>query len=179
MNATHTLDERDQPIELRLTVNGRVVQRRVSPRMHLADFLRHELQLTATHVGCEHGVCGACTVRVDGDIVRGCLVLAAQVDGGAVTTLEGLDATGVVAALQEAFVRHNALQCGFCTPGMLLCAAELIERNPTSDRGQIRDHLSGNYCRCTGYHAIVSAVAEVAERKLAELDAAPPVESQR
>ena len=158
----------DEPVEVRVIVNGRATRRHVPPRMHLADFLRHELNLTATHVGCEHGVCGACTVRVDGDIVRGCLVLAAQVDGCDVTTLEGLDASGAIADLQDAFVRHNALQCGFCTPGMLLCAAELIERSPTTDRAQIRDHLSGNYCRCTGYHAIVSAVAEVAAKRMSE-----------
>jgi carbon-monoxide dehydrogenase small subunit len=162
-----TSDRLEQPVELQLKVNGRSVRRTVSPRTHLADFLRHELQLTATHVGCEHGVCGACTVVVDGDIVRACLVLAAQLEGCNVTTLEGLDASGAIADLQEAFVRHNALQCGFCTPGMLLCAAELLERAPTTDREKIRDQISGNYCRCTGYHAIVSAVAEVAERRLA------------
>lgn len=156
-----------------LRVNGRPVQRRVPARLHLADFLRHELDLTATHVGCEHGVCGACTVRVDGDIVRACLMLAAQADGSEVTTLEGLDATGSIADLQDAFVRHNALQCGFCTPGMLLCAAELLERAPTADRHAIREHLSGNYCRCTGYHAIVSAVAETAEKRIKSLEAPP------
>jgi len=166
MNASHTPESPDAPIEVRLQVNGRAVRRHVPPRMHLADFLRHELHLTATHVGCEHGVCGACTVRLNGDIVRGCLVLAVQADGCEVTTLEGLDASGSIADLQDAFVRHNALQCGFCTPGMLLCAAELLERAPTTDRAAIRDHISGNYCRCTGYHAIVSAVAEVAEKLL-------------
>lgn len=166
MNAAQSALSPDEPIEVRVMVNGRATRRHVPPRMHLADFLRHELNLTATHVGCEHGVCGACTVRVDGDIVRGCLVLAAQVDGCEVTTLEGLDASGAIADLQDAFVRHNALQCGFCTPGMLLCAAELIERSPTTDRARIRDHLSGNYCRCTGYHAIVNAVAEVVARRM-------------
>ena len=166
MNTPLAPDSPTSELEVRLSVNGRQIRRRVEARMHLADFLRHELQLTATHVGCEHGVCGACTVRVDGEIVRGCLVLAAQVDGCEVTTLEGLDASGAIADLQQAFVRHNALQCGFCTPGMLLCAAELLERAPTTDRAQIRDHLSGNYCRCTGYHAIVSAVAEVAQQRL-------------
>ena len=153
-------------IEIEVEVNGRQVRRRVEARMHLADFLRHELNLTATHVGCEHGVCGACTVRVNGEIVRGCLVLAAQVDRCSVTTLEGLDASGEIADLQQAFVRHNALQCGFCTPGMLLCAAELLQRAPSCDRAQIRDHISGNYCRCTGYHAIVSAIADVAAERL-------------
>ncbi len=159
-----SVDAADE-IEIQLVVNGRAVARRVSARLHLADFLRHSLDLTATHVGCEHGVCGACTVKVDGDIVRSCLMLAVQADGCEVTTLEGLDASGAIADLQEAFVRHNALQCGFCTPGMLLCAAELIERAPTTDRQAIREHLSGNYCRCTGYHAIVSAVAEVVEMR--------------
>ncbi len=173
MNAEQTtVTDPDQVVDLRLSVNGRPVRASVSPRMHLADFLRHTLDLTATHVGCEHGVCGACTVRVDGDIVRGCLVLAAQADGCEVTTLEGLNDSGAIADLQDAFVRHNALQCGFCTPGMLLCAAELLERAPTTNRDQIRDHLSGNYCRCTGYHAIITAVAEVAERRLAATGAA-------
>lgn len=166
MKSDDRILDADDLIDVRLTVNGRASRGRVPARTHLADFLRHELHLTATHVGCEHGVCGACTVRVDGDIVRGCLVLAAQVDGCEVTTLEGLDASGAIADLQGAFVRHNALQCGFCTPGMLICAAELLERAPTTDRAQIRDHLSGNYCRCTGYHAIVSAVAEVAAERL-------------
>jgi carbon-monoxide dehydrogenase small subunit len=156
MNAAQSPLSPDEPVEVRVLVNGRATRRHVPPRMHLADFLRHDLNLTATHVGCEHGVCGACTVRVDGDIVR------------EVTTLEGLDASGAIADLQDAFVRHNALQCGFCTPGMLLCAAELLERSPTTDRAQIRDHLSGNYCRCTGYHAIVDAVAEVAARRMSD-----------
>lgn len=160
MNAPLVEPTEEVPIQLR--VNGRTVKRLVSARQHLADFLRHELDLTATHVGCEHGVCGACTVRVGGDIVRACLMLAVQADGAEVVTLEGLHAQGAIADLQEAFVRHNALQCGFCTPGMLICAAELLERAPTTDRQKIREHLSGNYCRCTGYHAIVSAVAETA-----------------
>lgn len=151
-------------------VNGREIRRQVSARQHLADFLRHELDLTATHVGCEHGVCGACTVRVDGAIVRACLMLAAQADGCEVMTLEGAHGDRSIADLQEAFVRHNALQCGFCTPGMLLCAAELLDQAPTTDRQTIREHLSGNYCRCTGYHSIVSAVAEVARDRLASRD---------
>lgn len=164
MNAPLTEPLEEVPIRLR--VNGREVKRLVSARQHLADFLRHGLDLTATHVGCEHGVCGACTVQVDGAIVRACLMLAVQADGAEVVTLEGLHESGAISDLQEAFVRHNALQCGFCTPGMLLCAAELLERAPTTDRQQIREHLSGNYCRCTGYHAIVSAVAETAARRL-------------
>jgi carbon-monoxide dehydrogenase small subunit len=161
-----TLPEALEEISIELRVNGRPVRRRVPARQHLADFLRHGLDLTATHLGCEHGVCGACTVRVDGVIVRACLMLAAQADGAEVVTLEGLNADGSVADLQDAFVRHNALQCGFCTPGMLLCAAELLEQAPTTDREIIREHLSGNYCRCTGYHSIVSAVAETAAKRL-------------
>ncbi len=145
-----------------LTVNGRIVNRAVDARMHLIDFLRNELDLTGSHVGCEHGVCGACTVRVDGDIVRGCLVLAAQLDGARVDTIEGVTASGEIADLQEAFVRRNALQCGYCTPGMLMCAAELLDKRPTTDREAIRKFISGNYCRCTGYQAIVDAIAETA-----------------
>ena len=147
-------------LTVNLTVNGRAVTRTVEARTHLIDFLRNELALIGSHSGCEHGVCGACTVRVDGDIVRGCLVLAAQLEGAAVETIEGLNASGTVADLQEAFVRRNALQCGFCTSGMLFCAAELLERRPTSDRESIRKEISGNYCRCTGYQAIVDAIEE-------------------
>ena len=165
-NSTSSLPAAELEPEVTIRINGRDVTRRVDARMHLVDFLRNELDLTASHVGCEHGVCGACTVRVNGDIVRGCLVLAASLQGARVDTLEGLTASGELAELQDAFVRHNALQCGYCTPGMLLCAQELLERKPTVDRAAIREHISGNYCRCTGYHAIVSAIAEVAARKL-------------
>ena len=129
--------------------------------MSLADFLRTELELTGTHLGCEHGVCGACTVRVDGEIVRGCLMLAVQANGCEVETIEGLSDSGELAALQKAFHERNALQCGFCTPGMLLAARDLLQRNPKPDREQIRAHISGNYCRCTGYQAIVDAIEEV------------------
>jgi carbon-monoxide dehydrogenase small subunit len=134
----------------------------VSPRTHLADFVREELGLTGTHIGCEHGVCGACTIRLDGDIVRGCLVLAVQAEGGQVETIEGVSDTGEIADLQAAFHQRNALQCGYCTPGMLLAAQELLQREPDPSREAIREYLSGNYCRCTGYHAIVDAVEATA-----------------
>jgi len=134
----------------------------VPPRLHLADFLRDRLGLTGTHLGCEHGVCGACTVRLDGGIVRGCLVLAVQADGCAVETIEGLSDTAEIADLQGAFAARNALQCGYCTPGMLITAQDLLLHARASgtvpDRAAIREHLSGNYCRCTGYEAIVDAV---------------------
>ena len=145
-------------VDVTLRVNGAAVSRRVEARMNLVDFLREELGLTGSHVGCEHGVCGACTVRVDGRIVRGCLMVAAQADGAEVWTIEGLSDAGALRALQDAFVERNALQCGYCTPGMLLTAAELLERRPDADRAEIRRFLSGNYCRCTGYEAIVDAV---------------------
>ena len=150
---------------IRLIVNGESVEAAVAPRQHLADFLRDGLGLTGTHVGCEHGVCGACTVRLDGTIVRSCLVLAVQADGSSVDTVEGLSDSGVLADLQAAFEARNALQCGFCTPGMLLAAQELLARGGVPDRATIREHLSGNYCRCTGYHAIVDAVAATAQAR--------------
>ena len=155
-------------IEIDLVVNGERVRRRVAARQHLVDFLREELGLTGSHVGCEHGVCGACTVRVDGVAVRGCLMLAAQADGTRVETIEGLAASGEIADLQAAFHERNALQCGFCTPGMLTTAAELLALNPQPSRDEIREYLSGNYCRCTGYHAIVDAVETVARRRAAD-----------
>ena len=151
----------DEALETTLTVNGQQVTRRIPARMHLVDFLREELGLTGAHLGCEHGVCGACTVRVDGEIVRGCLMLAVQANGCKVETIEGLSDSGELAALQKAFHEKNALQCGFCTPGMLLAARDLLKKNPKPDREQIRAHLSGNYCRCTGYQAIVDAIEEV------------------
>jgi len=141
-----------------LTVNGVSVSRRVEARQHLVDFLREELGLTGSHLGCEHGACGACTVRVNGEIVRGCLMLALQADGASVETIEGLSESGAIADLQRAFHERNALQCGFCTPGMLIAAAELLESRPGATREEIRAHLAGNYCRCTGYQAIVDAV---------------------
>jgi carbon-monoxide dehydrogenase small subunit len=149
-------------IEIRTRVNGEAVAARVPVRQSLVDFLRYGLELTGSHVGCEHGVCGACTVRVGGRIVRGCLMLAAQADGAEVWTIEGVSDSGEIADLQQAFHTRNALQCGFCTPGMLLTAAALLAENPAPTRAQIRLYLSGNYCRCTGYQAIVDAIAEVA-----------------
>ncbi len=151
----------DHSVEITLTVNGAKVNRRIPARLHLVDFLRDELGLTGSHVGCEHGVCGACTLRVDGRIVRGCLMLAAQADGKRVDTIEGLSDSGELAELQAAFHVRNALQCGFCTPGMLLAAHDLVMNQPHATREQIRAHLSGNYCRCTGYHAIIDAVETV------------------
>jgi carbon-monoxide dehydrogenase small subunit len=151
-------------VDISLTVNGESVQSRVDARKTLVDYLRDDLFLTGSHVGCEHGVCGACTVRVDGEIVRGCLMLAAQCDGAKVETIEGLSDSGEVADLQAAFEQRNALQCGFCTPGMLAAAQDLLKRaKKVPSRDEIREHLSGNYCRCTGYHAIVDAVEAVAQ----------------
>jgi aerobic carbon-monoxide dehydrogenase small subunit len=144
-------------------VNGEQVQERVDARTTLVDFLREALALTGSHVGCEHGVCGACTVRVDGVIVRGCLMLAAQCDGAKVETIEGVSDTGEIADLQAAFERRNALQCGFCTPGMLLTAQELLRGSGVPSRDRIREQISGNYCRCTGYQAIVDAIEAVAQ----------------
>ena len=151
----------EQALETSLMLNGAPVTRRIPARQHLIDFLREEMGLTGSHVGCEHGVCGACTVRVDGRIVRGCLMLAVQADGRSVDTIEGLSDSGELAELQDAFHRRNALQCGFCTPGMLLAAQDLVAREPVASRERIREHLSGNYCRCTGYQAIVDAVEDV------------------
>ena len=151
-------------VDISLTVNGERVQGRVDARKTLVDYLRDDLSLTGSHVGCEHGVCGACTVRVDGEIVRGCLMLAVQCDGAKVETIEGLSDSGEVADLQAAFEQRNALQCGFCTPGMLAVAQDLLKRaKKVPSRDEIREHLSGNYCRCTGYHAIIDAVEAVAQ----------------
>lgn len=152
-----------------VTVNGTVQQRMVEPRQHLIDFLRDDLSLTGSHLGCEHGVCGACTVQLNGAIVRGCLVLAVQCDGSEVKTIEGITADGNMADLQQAFVTFNALQCGYCTPGMITAAAELISKQPNATRDQVRAWISGNYCRCTGYQAIVDAICSVLEtRKTAQ-----------
>ena len=145
-----------------LHVNGERVDAQVLPRLNLADFLREQLQLTGTHVGCEHGVCGACTVRVNGEIVRSCLMLAVQTHGASVETIEGLSDSGEIADLQAAFRDRNALQCGFCTPGMLIAAQDLLKQEAEPDRERIREHLSGNYCRCTGYQAIIDAVETTA-----------------
>ena len=146
---------------IRVEINGTPTTREVEPRRHLVDFLREDCGLKGSHLGCEHGVCGACTVRLDGEIVRGCLVLAVQADGCRVETVETLDPSPRLRALQDAFIARNALQCGYCTPGMLLAALELVEREPEADRETVREWMSGNYCRCTGYHAIVDAVCDV------------------
>jgi aerobic carbon-monoxide dehydrogenase small subunit len=148
-----------------LTVNGEEVRERVDARKSLVDFLREDLSLTGSHVGCEHGVCGACTVRVDGVVVRGCLMLAVQCDGTRVETIEGVSDLGEITDLQSAFETRNALQCGYCTPGMLLTAQELLARGGVPSRDEIRAHISGNYCRCTGYQAIVDAVEAVAQSR--------------
>ncbi len=159
----------DLALDISLTVNGEQVRERIEPRTTLVDFLREDLGLTGSHVGCEHGVCGSCTVRVNGEIVRGCLMLAVQCDGAKVETIEGLSDSGEVADLQAAFEQRNALQCGYCTPGMIAAAQDLLlqakERGGVPSRDQIRAHLSGNYCRCTGYHAIVDAVEAVAQAR--------------
>jgi carbon-monoxide dehydrogenase small subunit len=152
-------------VSISLTVNGEPVTASVPARMHLADFVREEIGLTGTHIGCEHGVCGACTIRLNGEIVRGCLVLAVQADGATIETVEGVSDTGEVGDLQKAFEERNALQCGYCTPGMLLAAQELLAREARPTRDAIREHLSGNYCRCTGYHAIVDAVETTARTR--------------
>ncbi len=154
-------------VSITLTVNGETVRAEVPPRMHLADFLRERLALTGTHIGCEHGVCGACTVRLDGEIVRGCLVLAVQANGMSVETVEGASDSGELQDLQDAFRERNALQCGYCTPGMLLTAQELLAKGGVPDRETIREHMSGNYCRCTGYQAIVDAVETTARNRAA------------
>ena len=151
--------------DITLAVNGEQVRARVDARMTLVDFLREELSLTGSHVGCEHGVCGACTLRVDGEIARGCLMLAVQCDGRRVDTIEGLSDGGEISDLQRAFVERNALQCGFCTPGMLFAAQELLLADGAPTRTEIRAQLAGNYCRCTGYHAIVDAVEAVARAR--------------
>ena len=155
-------------LDIGLTVNGEQVRERVETRKSLADFLREDLALTGTHTGCEHGVCGTCTVRVNGEIVRACLTLAVQCDGATVETIEGLSDAGEVADLQAAFVQRNALQCGYCTPGMLIAAQDLLARGGIPSRDAIRDHLSGNYCRCTGYQAIVDAVEAIAKQRAGE-----------
>ena len=159
----------DLALDISLTVNGERVSERVEARKSLVDFLREDLGLTGSHVGCEHGVCGACTMRVNGEIVRGCLMLAVQCDGATVETIEGLSDSGEVADLQASFEQRNALQCGYCTPGMIAAAQNLLKRaketKSVPSRDEIREHLSGNYCRCTGYQAIVDAVEAVAQAR--------------
>ena len=161
------------PQSVSITVNGACSRHDVLPRTHLIDFLREGLGLKGSHLGCEHGVCGACTVRLDGQIARGCLVLAVQADGRRVDTIEGVSHTGELQDLQKAFVKHNALQCGFCTSGMLMAAGELLDKNPGASRAEVREAISGNYCRCTGYQAIVDAICDVqAQRSHAATGAA-------
>lgn len=154
-----------QSKDITLTVNGELASHRVPVRMNLVDFLRQQVGLNGSHVGCEHGVCGACTIEVNGAMVRGCLMLAVQADGAQVTTIEGFAETNRAGELMAAFQKHNALQCGFCTPGMMASAVEYIEAGGSADRSAIRAHISGNYCRCTGYQAIVDAIAEVAKKE--------------
>ena len=154
-----------QTTSITMTLNGQKIQAEVEPRQHLVDFLREDQELTGSHLGCEQGACGACTVKLDGKIVRGCLVLAVQANGSTVETSEGISAAGEYKDLQEAFLRFNALQCGFCTSGMLMAAVELIQTQPAASREEIREWISGNYCRCTGYHAIVDAIAYVLEQR--------------
>jgi aerobic carbon-monoxide dehydrogenase small subunit len=162
------------PHAITMQVNGERVEAHVAPRTNLADFLREQLKLTGTHVGCEHGVCGACTVRVNGEIVRSCLMLAVQANDATVETIEGLSDSGEISDLQEAFRARNALQCGYCTPAMLMTAQDLLKKEGQPDRDQIREHLSGNYCRCTGYQAIVEAVEATANaRKNSDKGRAP------
>ena len=159
---------------IKITVNGVTYEREAEPRLLLADFLRHELGLTGTHVGCEQGVCGACTVILNGDSVRSCLCFAVQADGGEIETVEGLGTVENLDPLQQAFQEHHALQCGFCTPGMLLTSTELLEKNPDPSRAEIREYLSGNYCRCTGYEKIFDAINAVAN---GEYDDVRPTEA--
>ena len=151
--------------QISMTVNGILVNAEIEPRKHLVDFLREDLHLKGPHLGCEQGACGACTVKVNGQVIRGCLFLAVQANGAVVETIEGLTKSGALADLQESFMRRNAMQCGFCSSGMLLAAAELIEKQPKSTREQVREWISGNYCRCTGYHSIVDAIVDVLEAR--------------
>ena len=156
----------EETLTVSMTVNGERVARAVPVRQHLVDFVRNELGFTGSHLGCEHGICGACSVRVDGAVVRGCLVLAVQCDGADIVTIEGLSDSGEISDLQETFVTRNALQCGYCTPGMLMTAAELLAERRSRSREEIREFMSGNYCRCTGYHAIVDAIETVNNARL-------------
>lgn len=151
--------------DIEVTINGALHKRSVDVRRSLVDFLRLDLGLTGTHVGCEHGACGACTVRVEGEAVRGCLMFAVQANGKSVATVESLATNGKLNALQNAFWEKNGLQCGFCTPGMLMTLSEFLEENPAPNEAQIREAISGNICRCTGYQAIVDAVLSVVANK--------------
>jgi aerobic carbon-monoxide dehydrogenase small subunit len=159
-----------EQVPLTLEVNGETVQRLVETRMSLADFLREELELTGTHVGCEMGACGACLVLLNGKAVHSCLMFAVQAQGESVETIEGLNQRNAIADIQAAFHNTNALQCGFCTPGMLVTAHEMLSRGGMPSREEIRDGLSGNYCRCTGYQAIVNAIEIVARARAGDAD---------
>ena len=158
-------------INVAVTVNGTVYERDVEPRMLLSDFLRESLGLTGTHVGCEHGVCGTCTILVDGDSMRSCLCFAAQADGSVIETVESLGAIDNMHVLQEAFWEKHGLQCGFCTPGMLMVAVELLRENPAPTRAEIREAVSSNLCRCTGYQTIIESI-ELAVEKMHQQEAA-------
>ena len=160
-------------IAISLQVNDRSVDALVEPRLTLADFLRKELKLTGTHVGCEHGICGACTILLDGQAARACLLLAAQLGGHRVTTVEGLSRPEGLSVLQQCFRKHHALQCGFCTPGLLVTAHALLQESPTPSREQIQDTVSGNLCRCTGYIPIVDAIEDAA--RIGATAAASPI----
>jgi carbon-monoxide dehydrogenase small subunit len=162
-----------------LTVNGRPIEAHVEPRMHLADFLRDRLDLTGTHLRCEQGVCGACTVLVDGEPARACITYAALCDGAEVTTIEGLDDDPAMGVLRRAFAAHHGLQCGFCTPAMLITARDILRRLPDADEARVRIELSGNLCRCTGYVGIVRAVLSALEKMRAGSGAAPQATSRR
>jgi carbon-monoxide dehydrogenase small subunit len=155
----------EEEVDIHAILNGRPIKQRVKARQHLADFLREELELTGTHLGCEHGICGACTVLIDGRTARSCLTLAAQISGKKVDTIEGLTQSGKLADLQKSFLSCNAAQCGFCSSGMLLTAYELLSNIDAASRGEIRAYISGNMCRCTGYHAIVDAVEAVVSKR--------------
>ena len=156
-------------MDIETTVNGALVRRRVDARQHLADFVREELQFTGTHLGCEHGVCGACSLLVDGTLVRGFLMLAVQADGKRIDTIEGLSDSGAISDLQAAFAERNAAQCGFCTPGMLLTAHEMLRKGGIETREDIRAFIAGNLCRCTGYEPIVDAIETVLRRRTQRL----------
>ena len=152
-------------VKTTFTLNGVKVEQDIPARQHLVDFLRDSQDLTGSHLGCEHGVCGACQVMVDGQVVRGCLTLAVQMQGRSVDTIEGLSERGDLARLQQAFLQHNAFQCGFCSSGMLISALDIVRHHPQASRDEIRDLISGNYCRCTGYQAIVDAIESVLQEQ--------------
>ena len=156
----------DYSVSIKATVNGNMIQKLVEPNQHLTDFLRTELGLTGSHLGCEHGVCGACSVRVNGQVIRGCLILATQIDGATVETIEGVAESGEAKRLIEAFVQRNALQCGFCTPGIILTSLEILDEKKTLSRQQIREEISGNICRCTGYQSIIDGLEVVLHEKV-------------